>query len=167
MNRACLRSVLKDVMHPFAMEINGLPLHALVVHAAVVFGPIAALAGILYAAVPPWRDRLRWPLVVLAAIAVSAIWVAYLSGEDLTEANEYGGPLHELVETHEHRAEKLRLITTAFALTAWVTAWWHTRRGPVGVVLAVLLAVASVATGVWVVLTGDAGAQIAWYGTNG
>ena len=27
------------------MEINGLPLHPLVVHAAVVFGPLAAVAG--------------------------------------------------------------------------------------------------------------------------
>ncbi len=154
-------------MHLYAIEINGLPLHAIVVHAAVVFGPLAALAGVLYAAVPPWRDRVRWPLAVLAAIAVGAIWVAYLSGEDLAEANQYGGPLQDLLETHEDRAEKLRLITSAFAVIAWVTAWWHTRRGPVGVVLAVLLGLSAVATGVWVVMTGDAGAQIAWYGING
>ncbi len=167
MNHVRLSFVEQRVMHPFAMEINGLPLHALVTHAAVVFGPLAALAGILYAVVSPWRERLRWPLVVLAAIAVGSIWVAYLSGEDLTEANQYGGPLHELLETHEHRAEKLRLITTAFAVVAWASAWWHTRRGPVGVVLAVLLGVSAVATGVWVVLTGDAGAHVAWYGING
>ena len=48
------------------MEINGLPLHPLVVHAAVVFGPLAALAALAYVVLPAWRDRLRWPMVVLA-----------------------------------------------------------------------------------------------------
>ena len=41
------------------MEINGLPLHVLVVHAAVVFGPLAALSAIGYVALPSQRDRLR------------------------------------------------------------------------------------------------------------
>ena len=31
------------------MEINGLPLHPLAVHAAVVFGPLAALLALAYA----------------------------------------------------------------------------------------------------------------------
>jgi hypothetical protein len=167
MNLVRFPTVRERVTHPFAIEINGLPLHALVVHAAVVFGPLAALTGAVYAIVPPWRDRLRWPLVVVAAIAVGAIWVAYLSGQDLINANQYGGPLQDLVQTHEDRAQKLRLITSAFAIIAWVTAWWHSRRGPVGIVLAALLGLSAVATGVWVVMTGDAGAQIAWYGING
>ena len=47
------------------MEINGLPLHPLVVHAAVIFGPLAAVAALAFL-VPRWRDRLRWPMVVLA-----------------------------------------------------------------------------------------------------
>ena len=51
------------------MEINGLPLHPLVVHAAVIFGPLAALAALVYAVVPRWRDRLRWPMVALALVA--------------------------------------------------------------------------------------------------
>ena len=35
------------------MEINGLPLHPLVVHAAVVFGPLAALTALAYVVPPP------------------------------------------------------------------------------------------------------------------
>ncbi|KAA1420887.1 hypothetical protein F0U44_00615 [Nocardioides humilatus] len=154
-------------MHSLVMEINGLPLHALVVHAVVVLGPIAALAGIAYAAVPKWRDWLRWPLAVLATVVVGAVWAAYLSGEDLTEANTYGGPLHALLEKHEDRAETLRLLTTGFAVVTWATMWWHTRKGPVLVALSALMAVLAVLTLVWVVLTGDAGAQVAWYGVKG
>ena len=149
------------------MEINGLPLHALVVHSAVVFGPLAALAGIAYAVVPSLRDRLRWPLVVLAGVALVTIWVAYLSGEQLEEANEYGGPLAELLETHEERAGYLRLAVTGFALVSFLAAWWHTRTGVVRVVLLVLVGLLAVDTAVMTVLVGDAGAQIAWYGVNG
>ncbi|WP_244929403.1 DUF2231 domain-containing protein [Nocardioides sp. W7] len=147
------------------MEINGLPLHALVVHAAVVFGPLAALAGLGYA-VPRWRDRLRWPLVVSVLIATVSVWVAYLSGEQLTEANEYGGPLAELVKTHEDRAGVLRISVTAFALVSFVAAWLHTRTGPTRLVLAVLVGALALFTAVTTVLVGDAGAQIAWYGTS-
>jgi uncharacterized membrane protein len=149
------------------MEFNGLPLHALVVHAAVIFGPLSALAGLLYALVPRWRDRLRWPLVAAVAIALGAIWVAYLSGEQLEEANTYGGLLAELVETHEERAGILRISMTVFAVLTFLVAWWHTRSGAVRVVMSGLVAASAVVTLVYVVLTGDAGAQIAWYGVEG
>ncbi|MBJ7359516.1 DUF2231 domain-containing protein [Nocardioides sp.] len=148
------------------MEINGLPLHALVVHAAVVFGPLSALAGVAYA-VPRWRDRVRWPLVVAVTIAVGAIWVAYLSGEDLEEANQYGGELAALLETHEDRAGMLRLLMSGYAGVALLAAWQHARTGPVRGLLTGLVVVLAVLTAIWTVLTGDAGAQIAWYGTNG
>ncbi|WP_121258127.1 DUF2231 domain-containing protein [Nocardioides ferulae] len=148
------------------MEVNGLPLHALVVHAAVVLGPLAALGGIGYA-VPRWRDWLRWPLVIAALVAAAAVWVAYLSGEQLTEANTYGGPLAELVETHEERAEVFRLVITGFAAAAAAATALHARGGPVRWLLAGLVALLGVATLVYAVLTGDAGAQVAWYGTSG
>lgn len=149
------------------MEINGLPLHALVVHAAVVLTPLAALAGLLHAAVPRWRDRLRLPVAVGAVVAAAAVWTAYLSGEQLTEVNTYGGPLAALVETHESRAGVFRLVATGFAAVAVATALLHRGAGVVRVLLAVLLGASSVATIVYAVLTGDAGAQIAWYGVQG
>ena len=146
------------------MEINGLPLHAIVVHAAVVFSPLAALAGVLYAVVPRWRDTLRWPLVVVVAIAVGSIWVAYFSGEDVEEANgPYAGEFGKLFETHEDRANMLRWVASGFAVVSFAAAWWHTRTGPMRVVLLGLTGVGAIATGIYVVLTGDAGAQLAWY----
>ncbi len=148
------------------MEINGLPLHAIVVHAAVVFGPLAALFGVLYA-VPRFREKLRWPLVLSVLVLVGSVWVAYLSGQQLEDTGNYAtGPLRELLETHEERAEILRISATVFALITVLSAFWRTRSAGLRTTLAVLTAVAAVVTGIYVVLTGDAGAQIAWYGTE-
>ena len=61
----------------------------------------------------------------------------------------------------------LRLSMTAFALASFAATWWHTRTGPVRTVLSLLVGATGVLTLVSVVLTGDAGAQIAWYGTDG
>ncbi len=153
------------------MEINGLPLHALVVHAAVVFGPLAAVAAILYGFVPRWREWLRWPVVVLAAVALGSIWTAFLSGQEVEEANpgsySAGSPLNALFEEHEERAELLRIFTTLFAVATFAAAWLHTRTGATRIVLSSVMAVLAVLTLVWTVLTGDAGAKIGWFGIQG
>lgn len=145
------------------MEINGVPLHPLVIHAAVVLTPLAALTALGYC-LPSWRDRLRWPLVVLAAISLVSVWVAFLSGEDLREARfaTAAGPFAERLDDHESWAERLRVGVTVFAVLAFVTAWFHTRTGPVRTTLIVLTAAAAVVTLVLVILTGDAGAQATW-----
>ncbi|PWN04159.1 hypothetical protein DJ010_00395 [Nocardioides silvaticus] len=166
MNRSSLRSVMPHVMHSFVMEINGLPLHALVVHGAVVLTPLAALAAIVYAVPGRWRDWLRWPVLVGALIAVGAVWTAYLSGEDLVDGNPYGGPLAELLETHEDRADIFRWAATGFAAAALAATGLHRREGAVRIVLGVVLAALAVLTLVYAILTGDAGAQIAWYGVG-
>ncbi len=149
------------------MEINGLPLHALITHAAVIFGPLAALAGVLYAVVPRWRDRLRWPLVVVVAVAVGSVWIAFLSGEDVVKHNgPYSGEFGALVETHEDRAGILRWVASGFGIVAFAAAWWHTRTGAIRTVLLGLTGIGAIATGIYVVLTGDAGAHVAWYGVK-
>lgn len=62
-------------------QINGLPVHALVVHAAVVFVPLLALAAVVYALVPRLRDRVGWVAFLLALAAPGAALVAKQSGE--------------------------------------------------------------------------------------
>lgn len=145
------------------MELNGVPLHPLVVHSAVVFTPLACLAALAYC-VPSWRDRLRWPLVVLAAVSVVSIWVAFLSGEDLRDERfaQATGPFLERLQDHEEWAERLRVGSSVFAVLAFATAWLHTRTDAVRTALTVLTALAALATLVLVFLTGDAGAQATW-----
>jgi len=142
------------------MEINGLPLHPLVVHAAVVFGPLAAVAALGYL-VPRWRDHLRWPMVVLAVVATGAIVVAYLSGGDFLDSKPELST-SPLVQEHEQRAKLLLWTTLAFGVVALGAGWLHSRTGAVRVVIDVLLGVLALAVLVLVVRTGDAGARAVW-----
>ena len=142
------------------MEINGLPLHPLVVHAAVVFTPLACLTALLYL-LPGLRDRLRWPLVALALLSVVLIWVAYFAGEDLREDRfaTAQGAFAEQLDEHEDLADTLRWVVSGFGAASVLAAWLHSRQGLVRALLMVLLAAGAIATLVYVVLTGEAGSK--------
>ncbi len=154
------------------MEINGVPLHPLVVHAAVVFVPLAALTALIYALVPRWRWALRHPMLVIGLLAVGATQMASLSGEDLQESRGLETPL---VETHEMWAE--RLLFSMWVLAAVIAvAWWvlpavtalagkTDKKASISVLVipvTVVLPIAAVLTLVFVYFTGDAGAQAVW-----
>ena len=143
------------------MEINGLPLHPLLVHAAVVFTPLAALTALSYALVTRWRERLRWPMLALAVVATLAVVAAYLSGKSFLASTPELAQL-PLVETHEERGQLLLWLTLGFGVVAAVSGWLHARAGPVQLGLRVLLALAAAAVLVQVVLTGDAGSRAVW-----
>ncbi len=152
------------------MEINGVPLHPLVVHAVVVLGPLAALAGLAYAAVPRWRWLLRWPLVVLALVTAVAAVLATQAGEALLEARP---ELEPLVEEHEDHGELMRNVALAYVLVSTLAAWAlggvsalasgrGARTTRFGVPVAVLLALSAVALLVVLFLAGDSGARAVW-----
>lgn len=63
--------------------IGGLPVHALVVHAVVVLGPLAGLLLLAYVLRPTWRLGLRWPLLGITVVAGIGAYVAKESGEKL------------------------------------------------------------------------------------
>ena len=147
------------------MEINGLPLHPLVVHAAVVFGPLAALTALAYVVLPAWRDRLRWPMVVLALIGTGAITAAYFTGMNFFNSRPPELQQLEILQTHRTRAIRLFWVTLGFGVLAVLAAWLHTRTGAVRVVLNVLLGLAAVAVIALAVLAGDAGSRAVWEGS--
>ena len=66
-------------------QVNGLPVHALVLHAAVVFVPLLALGAIVYALVGRWRPKIGWAVLLLAVVAPITALVAMLSGNKLHE----------------------------------------------------------------------------------
>jgi uncharacterized membrane protein len=148
------------------MSIAGLPLHPLVVHAAVVFGPLAALSAIAYVCIPRYRDQLRWVTVALTVIAFFSIWAAYLTGENFFASDHFdnfSGEALERIQTHESYAKTLRWIITGFALATGAATWQHNRPpGTLRTALNVLVVILAVATLVWVGLTGDAGARAVW-----
>jgi multidrug transporter EmrE-like cation transporter len=147
-------------------EVAGLPLHILVIHAAVVFGPLAALCAIAYVVVPRYRDLLRWPTLVLTVIAVGAIWAAYLTGQNFFASERFAtfsGEALENIETHQGYAQTLRWIASGFGIVTLATTYFfHDRTSTTRTVLGALVVISAVATLVWVGLTGDAGSRAVW-----
>ena len=148
------------------MNIAGLPAHVLIIHAAVVFGPLAALSALAYVGLPRYRDLLRWPTLVLAVIAVGAIWAAYITGQNFFASERFAnfsGEARQNIETHEGYAKTLRWIASAFGIVTVVTTYsYHSKQGTARNVLLGLTALSAVGTLVWVILTGDAGSRAVW-----
>ncbi len=155
-----------------SVEINGLPMHPLIVHAVVVLGPIAALVGLVHAFVPRWRWLLRWPLVTLSIVVAVAALLAVAAGESLLDSRP---ELEPLVEGHKEWGKLLRTVSLAFGAVSGLAAWAlggpsalasgrgaQESRGAVGRVAVVLLAAGSVALLVLVVLAGDSGSRAVW-----
>ncbi|MFD2079437.1 hypothetical protein SAMN05421678_115165 [Actinopolymorpha cephalotaxi] len=154
----------------------GLPLHVLVNHLTIVFVPLTVLAALAFAVVPRWRWLLRLPMVAGAVISLVATFVTVRSGYALYD--RLNRPA--VVEVHEHRGQLLQWIVLAFVVWCLVSAYvlggpgaptprWEVGRRraagiarPVRIVVAVVLVVLAVATGIQVVLTGDAGARAVW-----
>jgi uncharacterized membrane protein len=149
------------------VKINGLPAHPLIVHAAVVFTPLAALAALAYVVRPSWRDRLRIVMAVLVGIALVSIVAAYFSGINFRNSKAFlrEGPIGDRVNTHRHDARLLLIATIPFSILGFASAWFHTREGAVRVALNGLLAISAVAVLVLVFVTGEAGARAVWSGS--
>lgn len=149
------------------MTINGLPLHPLVVHGAVVFAPIAGLLAIA-CAVPSWRTRLRWPVLAASALAAVLVWFAAATGDSLKHdaalqaATAVNPALRHAIHHHEDLAGKLQASTWALAALSAALWWFHSRPGWIRAALRVLVPVCGMAAVVLVVLTGDAGARAVW-----
>jgi len=148
------------------MTFNGLPLHPLVVHAAVVAVPVTALLVLLFVARPTLQARLRLPLLVLAVASALLVWLTAVSGDSLAHALSSGGPIKALIDKHEAWAGRLQVGTWVLAGLTAVTVLFGHRAGWLKGLLHGLLVVAAIAVVVLVGLTGDAGAQAAWYGVH-
>ena len=153
------------------MEINGLPLHPLSVHAAVVLAPLAALLALAYLR-PAWRDALRWPLVIGAVIALGAVVLAFVSGNHFRNANAFFVSPKSAITTridHHHALARIMLwVTIGFGAVALLNGVLHERLADAGrLLLGALLAAGAIGVVVTVVLTGDAGAKAVWSGFQG
>ena len=82
-------------------KLGDLPLHPLVVHAAVVGIPLAALLAFLFA-FPKTREWARWPLAITVVGATAVTFVARQSGLALEAAMgiKPGNPVGDLILQH-------------------------------------------------------------------
>ncbi|GAA1430850.1 hypothetical protein GCM10009616_16530 [Microlunatus lacustris] len=155
-------------------SIGDLPLHPLVLHAAVLGLPVTLLLAILFA-VPRTRAWARWPLAVAGVGSLVAVFVARASGaalmQVLLENETLGGDALDLVVQHSQLADQLFWITLVLAVLAVLSAVLVSRvggtaerrghRGRDTALLALLLVVAALAA-FWVYRVGDLGATAVW-----
>ncbi len=128
-------------------EINGLPLHPLIVHAAVVFTPLAALSGLGYALLPTYRDRLRWVTLVLVVIGFGAIWAAYLSGDNFLESDHFqtlGGDAQGEDRAPRGAGRRAPLDGDRLRVVTVLAVWQHARQGAARYALSGLVVVGAV-----------------------
>jgi len=155
-------------------KIGDLPLHPLVVHAAVIGIPLAALLAFLFA-FPRTRGWARWPLAITVVGATAVTYVARQSGLALEAALgiKPGNPVGDLILQHSQLANQLFYIMIVFAVIGLLNVFLVSRRTSDGeaaakqsaivrIVLPVLLVAVAVVALVWVVRIGDLGARAVW-----
>jgi len=155
-------------------EINGLPVHPLAVHAAVVMVPLAGLLGVLFA-VPRLRQWARIPLALVAVGAVPAVYVAKESGERLSAVLGFSSPSAEsaaakIVHQHAERADLLFILVIAYAVATLVALAVSAKADELPAVasaaLSVLLVLGAGALAVQTFRVGESGAQAVWNPTG-
>ena len=149
-------------------QINGLPVHALVLHAAVVFVPLLALGAIVYALVAPWRAKIGWAVLLLGIVAPICTFVAKESGEKLYDrliGQGLKGKGKEILDDHLHFGSMTFWFVLALGVVSIVTVVL-TRRGSVPKIvewaLSAAMVVLAVISGYYVFRTGDSGATAVW-----
>lgn len=149
------------------MTFQGIPLHPLVVHFAVVFFLLVAGAQLLAVALPRFRAWIGWGLPAAALVTAIVAQLATTTGDDLIDTRST--PLAEAHEDWGERLGNLGLALGAVAVAYWLVTspWGQARIGdrlpswvvPVVGAIAVLVAVATL---VVTTITGHTGAVAVW-----
>jgi hypothetical protein len=161
-------------------EILGIPAHALIVHAAVIFVPLQVGAAIAYSLLPWARRNIGWLVVALAVVGPLAAWFARLSGEALrTRMAGQGVTDFTQIDKHSGYSVYAWYCSMALGLLMILLVLVHGRPGTVDgytgepksggssalfIVLAILTIIAAGATGYYIFKTGDSGAHLVWQG---
>ena len=160
-------------MDPF--NVNGLPLHVLIVHLVVVLVPVTALGVVLVAVWPEARRRVGIVVALMGLVVIGVVPLTGAAGQWLKD-RVFGTPL---IETHAAIGNSLwpwSLALGLLAIAIWL--WYYVTeeraradappnggRRTVGVILAILaLGIGGMAT-YQTVLAGESGSRAVWEGT--
>lgn len=166
-------------------EIGGLPLHPLLIHAAVVFVPLLAISAVAYAVVPGLRRLLWWAVGLLALAGAGSTVLARFSGvafrQRLLRKHLLTPEFTPKVDAHQHYGTVTMWVTIALAVVSLVLIWAVPRRSrstsgaggsgaggsggggaAIQVVFAVVVIGLAVASIYYVYRTGDSGARMVW-----
>jgi len=146
------------------VDIVGLPLHPLVVHAAVVLVPLAALAALLVLFSGSLRERYGWLTGALAILAAASAIGARLSGELFLTQLGVGGAA---VTTHRMWGQLAPIPAVAMAVLLIGALLLRNRTGALWWIVAGLAAAAAVVSLGLILITGHSGATAVWGGVLG
>lgn len=137
--------------------IFGLPTHVLVVHAAVVLLPLAAIGAVVMAFSQRFSVRFGPVVVAVAAVGAIAAFMSRISGEEFAE--RVGNP-----QEHAEAGALLPFISVGFFVVL-LLLWLLDRRGArdlfTQIVAVVVIVAALIVTG-WTIRTGHSGAEASW-----
>lgn len=146
------------------MTFFGLPVHPLVVHAAVVLLPLVALGALVISVSARARKTLGWLVVLGSLVAAGAVVGARITGESLA-----GGTTGGTGALATHMAWGLLAPFPAVGLAVVTTLLVLAGRGqnrPLLVTAAVLTVVTALASLAVIVVVGHSGTTSVW-GTQG
>ncbi len=143
------------------MEVNGLPLHVLLVHLVVVLLPLVSAAGAVAAVWPAAQRKLTFLIPLGALVGTAAVPLTTRAGESLAES--LGSP--PFIADHQNYGEMV--LPWAVGLLLTTTAQYaylrdRPRRGWPAIALSVAVVVAAIGTTVTVFLTGESGSRAVW-----
>jgi Predicted membrane protein (DUF2231) len=149
-------------------SISGVPLHPLVVHAAVVLIPLAALALIALGWKQEWRRHYALPIALLAIAGAVAALIASATGENLESTIRQAAGTRVRFGDHPEQGDTAKVFAVIFAMGAtgvWaleayrerlrLQAWTATAAYAGSSVLGAI----AIAT---IVIAGHSGAALAW-----
>ena len=159
----------------------GVPVHPLLVHAAVVFVPLLAALAVAYAFLPFIRPHTRWVLGLLALAGPAAALLAKLSGDEffdrMIERELVTPSFVPRLEEHQNLGTMTLWFTLALAVLTLAVVYLvgpgagvlglrggEGSRRIVSVVVTVLAVVAAAFAIYYVIRTGDTGSKAAWEG---
>jgi hypothetical protein len=159
-------------------EILGIPAHALLVHAAVIFVPLQVAAAIAYSLLPWARRNTGWLVVALAFVGPLTAWFARLSGEALrARIARLGGSDFTQIDQHSGYSAYAWYFSMGLGLLMLLQVVLRGRPDVVdgytgepksagspvlNILLVVLTLAAAGATGYYIFKTGDSGAHMVW-----
>ena len=162
-------------------EFQGIPMHPLLVHAAVVLLPLQVAAAIAYGVLPRFRRYLGWFVAGVAVAAPLATYIARLSGQALRDRLIRNGTsdagVLASIQQHNDFADLAMYSSIALGVLMLALLVLEVRRtraaadgpGPgalnVLMIIVIVLALgAAGTTGYYVFRTGDSGAKMTWTG---
>ena len=151
-------------------QINGLPVHALIVHAVVIFVPLLAVGAIVYALVARLRSKIGWAVGLLAVAAPISALVAMLSGNQLHQRlidQGLKGRGAEILADHQGFGTLTFWLSLGLGVVTLVMLGLTLRKSsslpkPADIGLSVLMVALAAAAGYYCFRTGDSGAMAVW-----